>query len=184
LNSHNTPFKFNAKELDDETGNYYYGARYYNPKWNVWLSVDPLAEDAPDWTPYRYGFHNPLRFIDPTGMSEGDHEYTMDKNGKIEKVKHVEGSTTDNLHTKENWDKGDTSKGVNIEDQSVLAQLSVTNGDFRSYTPWGYKVGRYAETTNKKDFFKILYFASKNSDVEWAGREYKNNNLNVIYYGG
>jgi hypothetical protein len=27
-----TPYKFNAKELDMETGNYYYGARYYNPQ--------------------------------------------------------------------------------------------------------------------------------------------------------
>jgi RHS repeat-associated protein len=68
LNSHNTPFKFNAKELDDETGNYYYGARYYNPKWNVWLSVDPLVEMFPDRPPYEYCFSNPLRYIDPTGM--------------------------------------------------------------------------------------------------------------------
>src|SRR5699024_2723702 len=27
-NSNNSPYKFNGKELDDETGNYYYGARY------------------------------------------------------------------------------------------------------------------------------------------------------------
>ena len=26
-----TPYKFNGKELDAETGLYYYGARYYNP---------------------------------------------------------------------------------------------------------------------------------------------------------
>ncbi len=81
LNSHNTPFKFNAKELDDETGNYYYGARYYNPKWSTWLSVDPLAEDAPDWTPYRYGFHNPLRFTDPTGMSETEDHWEINSKG-------------------------------------------------------------------------------------------------------
>jgi RHS repeat-associated protein len=65
LNSHNTPFKFNAKEFDDETGNYYYGARYYNPKWNVWLSVDPLVEKTMD--AYGYCYQNPLRFTDPDG---------------------------------------------------------------------------------------------------------------------
>ena len=44
-NSHEgTTYKFNAKELDSETGNYYYGARYYDPKVSVWLSVDPLAQ--------------------------------------------------------------------------------------------------------------------------------------------
>src|SRR5690554_3505301 len=43
LNSNNSPFKFNAKELDPETGNYYYGARYYDPKLSLFISVDPLA---------------------------------------------------------------------------------------------------------------------------------------------
>jgi len=26
-----TPYKFNGKEKDEETGMYYYGARYYTP---------------------------------------------------------------------------------------------------------------------------------------------------------
>ncbi len=39
-NTWNTPYLFNAKELDEETGLYYYGARYYNPRESVWLSVD------------------------------------------------------------------------------------------------------------------------------------------------
>ena len=70
LNSYNSPYKFNAKELDEETGWYYYGARYYNPKWSIWLSVDPLAVQAPSWTPYRYGFNNPVNHIDPNGLYE------------------------------------------------------------------------------------------------------------------
>jgi RHS repeat-associated protein len=40
-----TPYKFNAKELDMETGNYYYGARYYNPQTSIWFGVEPLAGD-------------------------------------------------------------------------------------------------------------------------------------------
>ncbi|MFV0531550.1 MAG: RHS repeat-associated core domain-containing protein, partial [Flavobacteriales bacterium] len=35
----NTPYLFNAKELNEETGLYYYGARYYNPRISLWLSV-------------------------------------------------------------------------------------------------------------------------------------------------
>ena len=66
LNSHNTPFKFNAKEFDDETGNYYYGARYYNPKWSTWLSVDPLVEKTMD--AYGYCYQNPINLIDPIGL--------------------------------------------------------------------------------------------------------------------
>ncbi|WP_128331148.1 RHS repeat-associated core domain-containing protein [Apibacter sp. HY039] len=29
--------------MDEETGLYYYGARYYNPRESVWLSTDPLS---------------------------------------------------------------------------------------------------------------------------------------------
>ncbi len=82
LNSINSPFKYNGKEFDAETGNYYYGARYYDPKWSVWISVDPLAEEAPGWTPYRYGFNNPIKFIDPNGMFEEDTEYENAKTGE------------------------------------------------------------------------------------------------------
>jgi RHS repeat-associated protein len=65
----NSPYLFNSKELDEETGLYYYGARYYNPRESVWLSVDPLAEKT--GTPYQYCFQNPVNIIDPTGM-EGE----------------------------------------------------------------------------------------------------------------
>ena len=43
-NAWNTPYLFNAKEYDEETGMYYYGARYYDPRISLWMSVDPLAE--------------------------------------------------------------------------------------------------------------------------------------------
>jgi len=66
---YNNPYKFNAKELDEETGLYYYGARYYNPRLSIWFGVDPLAEKMPRWSPYNYAFNNPVRYTDPTGMA-------------------------------------------------------------------------------------------------------------------
>ncbi|MDH6353690.1 RHS repeat-associated protein [Dysgonomonas sp. PH5-45] len=66
-NTWKTPFLFNAKELDEETGLYYYGARYYDPHTSLWLSVDPLAEKYPGMSPYAYCANNPLKFVDPTG---------------------------------------------------------------------------------------------------------------------
>lgn len=32
---YDNPYKFNVKELDSETGLYYYGARYYNPRLSI-----------------------------------------------------------------------------------------------------------------------------------------------------
>jgi RHS repeat-associated protein len=71
-NTDRTPYLFNGKELDEETGLYYYGARYYDPRTSVWLAVDKLSDDAPSWTPYRYGFNNPIRYSDPGGKFEID----------------------------------------------------------------------------------------------------------------
>ncbi|WP_221405081.1 RHS repeat domain-containing protein [Apibacter adventoris] len=70
--SWNTPYLFNGKELDEETGLYYYGARYYNPRESVWLSSDPLAEKYPNISPYAYTFQNPINYTDPTGMVPED----------------------------------------------------------------------------------------------------------------
>jgi RHS repeat-associated protein len=38
-------FDLSGKELDEETGFYYYGARYLNPKTSVWISADPAMGD-------------------------------------------------------------------------------------------------------------------------------------------
>jgi len=81
------PYKFNAKELDSETGLYYYGARYYNPRLSIWYGVDPLAVYNPvmetqfygdgqhnggvynfgNLNPYIYCYQNPVIYIDPDG---------------------------------------------------------------------------------------------------------------------
>ncbi len=64
-NTWNTPFLFNGKELDEETGLYYYGARYYNPRISLWYGVDPMAEKT--MTPYAYCYNSPVRLVDPNG---------------------------------------------------------------------------------------------------------------------
>lgn len=38
----------------------------------LWLSVDPLAEKYPSWSPYAYTFNNPVRFVDPDGRAPFD----------------------------------------------------------------------------------------------------------------
>lgn len=58
---------FTSKELDKETGLYYFGARYQDPKLGIFISVDPLAEKRPEYTSYVYCGNNPVKFIDPDG---------------------------------------------------------------------------------------------------------------------
>ena len=85
-NTWNTPYLFNAKELDEDTGMYYYGARYYEPRLSLWMSVDPISNYDPrnnenyldgehnngvynsyNFFPYEYCYQNPLHYIDPNG---------------------------------------------------------------------------------------------------------------------
>ena len=53
-------YKFNGKQFDEETGLYYYGARYMNPMASIWYRVDPLKEKYPGITSYNYVFYNPF----------------------------------------------------------------------------------------------------------------------------
>ena len=62
-----SPYLFNAKELDEETGLYYYGARYLNPSIVLWLSTDPLQGKYPGMSPYNYCAGNPVKLVDPDG---------------------------------------------------------------------------------------------------------------------
>ncbi len=66
-NTWNTPFLFNGKELDEETGLYYYGARYYNPRISLWYGVDPLTEKYIGYSPYHFSGNNPIRYYDVDG---------------------------------------------------------------------------------------------------------------------
>jgi RHS repeat-associated protein len=66
-NTRDMPYLFNSKERDEETGLYYYGARYLDPETAVWYGVDPLAMKYLDYSPYVYCMGNPLIFIDSDG---------------------------------------------------------------------------------------------------------------------
>ncbi|MGB4270654.1 MAG: RHS repeat-associated core domain-containing protein, partial [Spirochaetota bacterium] len=43
---YSTPYKFTGKELDKETGLYYFGARYYDARISRWISADPALQEG------------------------------------------------------------------------------------------------------------------------------------------
>ena len=99
------PYKFNGKEFDQETGLYYYGARYMNPRTSLWYGVDPLAEKYPSVSSLIYCFDNPIKFIDPEGMSPKSKptikqtlEYGMKHSKTFKKLMSLAGITLDNYN--------------------------------------------------------------------------------------
>jgi RHS repeat-associated protein len=102
-NTWRTPYLFNGKELDDETGLYYYGARYYDPVTNVWASVDQMADKYPHMSPFVYCFNNPIRFNDPTGMDGDDPQVHQIKKGEtLYSISKKYGTTVENLQNLNN----------------------------------------------------------------------------------
>ncbi|WP_344850684.1 SpvB/TcaC N-terminal domain-containing protein, partial [Kribbella ginsengisoli] len=63
--------QYNGKEYDSQTGLYYYGARYYDPRLTTWQSTDPAlpstATNTTSLSTYLYANANPINYTDPDG---------------------------------------------------------------------------------------------------------------------
>ena len=60
-------FGYTGRELDAETGLYYYRARYYDAAVGRFISEDPIGFSAGDTNLYRYVFNNATNYTDPSG---------------------------------------------------------------------------------------------------------------------
>jgi RHS repeat-associated protein len=80
---------YTGKERDTESGNDYFGARYYASTMGRMLSPDPIGIWVADktnpqsWNLYSYVMNNPLKFIDPSGeecvWDDGSYDAADDK---------------------------------------------------------------------------------------------------------
>ncbi len=108
-------YKFNGKELDESTGYYYYGARYYDPAISIFLSVDPLAEKYYPINPYTYVANNPINAIDPDGRKIFPVHGTWSNNNTWKNFDALIGATKNlfgdsNLGASFEWSGGNYSK--------------------------------------------------------------------------
>jgi RHS repeat-associated protein len=55
---------FTTKERDLESGLDYFGFRHYMAAFGRWTTVDPPADEFPEWSPYNYVNNNPV-FLQP-----------------------------------------------------------------------------------------------------------------------
>jgi RHS repeat-associated protein len=140
-------YMFNAKELDEENGMYYYEARYYNPP--MFISRDPLFEKYPFMSPYAYCSNNPVIRIDPDGRE--DYEWDL-KTKKITVVDGTQGTPDRLIIKKEN---GETVTGNSYERGTIKLQANKNNE-------------QYLKITGDKNGKEMFEFAANNTGIEWG----------------
>jgi len=161
-----TPYKFNAKELDCESGYYYYSARYYDPRMARFLSVDPLAGEMPEWSSYTYTFNNPLRYIDPTGMGPEDLIVTGNKKERKQIFNSLKSLTDDRLHM-------DSESGMVTIDQT-------NNGEKKA----GTALVRSLIEDSKSTYLQKSYKASGTNRISNARTSFIRSSGSINLYGG
>ena len=65
-------YGYNGKEHEDDIngtgGDYDFGARIYDSRIARFLSVDPMTNKLPGWSPYVFCYNNSIMVLDPTGQ--------------------------------------------------------------------------------------------------------------------
>ena len=139
-------YSFNAKELDEETGMYYYEARYYKPP--VFTSRDAMMDQKPWSSPYVYCKNNPIIMIDPDGRDE----YEVDLvNKTVSTVKGTEG-TPDKFT-------------VIDKDGNRISSNSYKNGTIKKFDS---KSAASFEIDGDAAGKELFEFLADNTGVEWA----------------
>ncbi|MDD3875177.1 MAG: JAB-like toxin 1 domain-containing protein [Bacteroidales bacterium] len=164
-----TDYKFNAKELDNETGMYYYGARYFIPELSIWGSVDPLSDERPSLSPYNYCQWNPVMRVDPTGML--DDEWEVNKQGQI--VNRVPNTNEDSFHIVDD-------NGNRINGQSISFAYETVKDEIKEnfqFTSNKQETLFAFEIDSEQNAEKLFEFMAdpQNTNVEWANAKTDDN---------
>ena len=94
--------------------------------------------------------------------------YTVDKQGYVNN-KGVNGMTYDILYTAEAYESGDYSNGLVVYDLSILAGLTEEREDYRVWIGDATtRSGHYSLTENIDEAFKVYFYMTQNTNVEWS----------------
>jgi RHS repeat-associated protein len=135
-------YRYTGKERDEESGLYYYGARYYAPYLCRWIAVDPLGVKK-SVNVYTYVSNRPISFVDLDGRDETptDDNDTVGKPGFGESLIPIWGSGRDAIYNfqKGNWGWGLLYTGLAVTD--VFLVKALVTGIAKGVAKGGAKLG-------------------------------------------
>ena len=149
------PYLFNGKELDGETGLYYFGVRYYDPRTSIWQSVDPMGDAMPGWTPYRGFNDNPVKYTDPRGAKEYESAAAFERANK--------GKTWAKDRGKGDWLRSDRENNTQTWQDANKYNMQQAEG-YKEYTTIEQRTGFYGWYSAVEDL--------RGSKTNWAGAAY------------
>jgi RHS repeat-associated protein len=150
-----TRYKFNGIERIQDFGLNVDMAMYraYDPAIGRWWQIDPMAAMAPEQTPYRFGFNNPMNFSDPFGLFETrkearEYKKEHDTDGRVRK--NSEGRF--DIRTKEGFitksANGSYEAGAFAKDESLSDKEATEQPRPPEMGTWEWDVYRYKANDN------------------------------------
>jgi RHS repeat-associated protein len=163
-------YKYVGKERDEETGLYYYGARYYAAWLCRFVSVDPIQFDYPELTPYQYASNRPVTMIDIDGL-EAAQPYitepvsTYYSNAYIETGKRFEAAMAKKIENQKAADEFNKKYG--------FVQQNLKNIPAKPVQP-GFQVARkvFSNTSTAGSAIQLTHQSFNNNWVSGSGGNY------------
>jgi len=123
-------YKYNGKELNEDLGLNLsdYGARWYDAALGRWWSVDPMAANFANYSPFNYALNSPLIVIDPTG---GNAEIIIDMDKKSVTIRMDIIFSGDGL-TNKNYDASSVASSIEDQLNSTGSKIKVNGKDFKA----------------------------------------------------
>ncbi len=130
-------YKYCGKERDEETGLYYYGARYYAAWLAKFISCDPLQHEYPHYTPYQYAGNKPITYIDLDGLEEWPNPFDY-------VISHLEGMWNTAIY--------ETKDAFEYESSRDKYESAIKRGDIVYTKNYGWVDTTHAFETSTRDY--------------------------------